>query len=146
MASDVSLSGAESAGPSPGGQVRRLRLLGVPGQVSRGREFTRRALDDWHAQDCDDVLLLVSELLANAVLHAGGARELLLHAVPARLRIEVTDASPNLPRPRAPQAAGLPGGHGLTIVAKLADRWGADPREDGKSVWLEIDTPFRAAR
>ncbi|MFJ7280336.1 ATP-binding protein [Kitasatospora sp. NPDC098663] len=141
MASDEGLPGAEPAAPPPGGQVRRLRLLGVPGQVPRGREFTRRALDDWHAHDCDDVLLLVSELLANAVLHAGGARELVLHAAPARLRIEVTDASPNLPRPREPRAAGLPGGHGLHIVAKLADRWGADPREEGKSVWLEIDNP-----
>ncbi|MEU9044284.1 MULTISPECIES: ATP-binding protein [unclassified Kitasatospora] len=145
MASDEGRPGAEPAGPPPAGQVRRLRLRGVPGQVSRGREFARRALDDWHAQDRDDVLLLVSELLANAVLHAGGVEELVLHAVPARLRIEVTDASPNLPHPRDPRALGLPGGHGLHIVAKLADRWGADPCAVGKSVWLEIDTPHPAA-
>ncbi|MEU1506936.1 ATP-binding protein [Kitasatospora sp. NPDC005748] len=145
MASDRDLPGACPTGPPPAGQVRRLRLLGVPGQVSRGREFTRRALADWHAQNCDDVLLLVSELLANAVLHAGGARELVLHTAPARLRIEVTDASPDLPRPREPRAPGLPGGHGLNIVAKLADRWGADSHADGKSVWLEIDTPRPAA-
>ncbi|BFV60671.1 ATP-binding protein [Kitasatospora sp. CMC57] len=142
MASDEGPPGAEPAAPTPGGQVRRLRLLGVPSPVARGREFARRALDDWHAQDHDDILLLVSELLSNAVLHAGGARDLVLYAVPERLRIEVTDASPNLPRPREPRGAGVPGGHGLHIVEKLADRWGTVSREDGKSVWLEIVTPL----
>ncbi|MFJ9775720.1 ATP-binding protein [Kitasatospora sp. NPDC101157] len=141
MAGDERLpAGAEQAALPPGGQVRRLRLLGVPGQVTRGREFARRALDDWHARDGDDILLVVSELLANAVLHAGGAHELLLHATPTRLRIEVRDGSPDSPRARAPHRPGLPGGHGLHIVEKLADRWGTEAHSDGKSVWLELDT------
>ncbi|PYC79981.1 ATP-binding protein [Streptomyces tateyamensis] len=132
--------GAGPAGLPPGGQVRRLGLLGVRGQVTLGREFTRRALDDWHIQDGEDVLLLVSELLANAVLHAGGAHELLLHASPERLRVEVRDGGPGVPCPRSPGRPDLPGGHGLHIVDKLADRWGTDSSPDGKSVWLEIDT------
>ena len=142
MASDERLPArAGPAGLPIGGQVRRLGLLGIPGQVTRGREFTRRVLDDWHAQDGDDVLLLVCELLANAVLHAGGAHELLLQATLARLRIEVLDGSPDVPCPRASRRRpGLLGGHGLHIVDKLADRWGADIRPNGKSVWLEIDT------
>ncbi|MER8185076.1 ATP-binding protein [Kitasatospora sp. NPDC094015] len=132
----------------PGGQVRRLPLLGLDRQVARGREFARRALADWYGwtdedPGCgpagEDVLLLVSELLANAAMHAGGTRELILRATPAVLRVEVVDGTTTVPRPRTPHRPGLPGGHGLHVVERLSDRWGADPGAAGKTVWLEVD-------
>ncbi|WP_344468640.1 ATP-binding protein [Kitasatospora kazusensis] len=123
-------------------------MAGLPGPVSRGRNFTRQALLDWRwpadrtpsaEESVEDVLLLVSELLANAALHAGGPQELILHATPTVLRIEVLDASPLVPQPRSPHLPALPGGHGLHIVKRLSDRWGVATREDGKTVWAEVD-------
>lgn len=143
--------------PRPGlpaaGQRRRLPLSGARGPVTAGRLFTREALLDWRWMTAeaprpqtfaDDVLLLVSELLANACLHAGGPQELVLDATADVLRIEVADGNPNPPRPRPARSPGLPAGLGLRIVRLLADRWGAATREHGKTVWLEVNTP-RAA-
>ncbi|KIQ65497.1 hypothetical protein TR51_16620 [Kitasatospora griseola] len=133
------------AAPPPGGQRRRLRLAGISRPVARARAFTAEALGDWSwstPPDADlgeDVVLLVAELVGNAMLHAGGPLELVLDATPARLRIEVSDASAVLPALRTPHRPGLPGGHGLYIVQHTADRWGADLHAQGKSIWAEID-------
>ncbi len=131
------------------GQRRRLMLKGMRRQVAAGRDFGRQALLDWYTvtsgdghQDtaADDVLLLITELLANAVMHAGGPHHLVLHGTPDNLRVEVADGSPTVPRPRAPYRPATPGGHGLHIIGRLSDRWGVDLLADGKSVWLEVRT------
>jgi anti-sigma regulatory factor (Ser/Thr protein kinase) len=125
----------------PGGQRRGLRLAGLPKPVTRAREFTGAALAAWAwpvpGQE-RDIVLLVAELVANAMLHAGGPLELVLHADQDRLRVEVSDASTVMPEPRLPHRPGLPGGHGLFIVQRTADRWGAEPHEGGKRIWAEI--------
>ncbi|WP_055588912.1 ATP-binding protein [Peterkaempfera griseoplana] len=144
----------------PGGQVRRLALVGTRGVVARSRDFTRGALRDWNwlpAEDdeslavSEDVLLVVSELVTNACLHAGGPQELLLHCTEDALRIEVADANPVHPEPRKPHERGKPGGHGLHIVGRLSRDWGvvgrpsdgADGSEGhGKTVWVELDAPW----
>ncbi|MFG2753846.1 ATP-binding protein [Streptomyces xanthophaeus] len=129
------------AGLPSAGQRRRLALTGVPSPVSKGREFTHRALRDWGwdgTEAAEDALLLVSELLTNAALHAGGCRELVLTAGDT-LRIEVYDGTTALPTRRATPQRGVPGGHGLYIVDRLSDRWGAQTHADGKAVWAEID-------
>ncbi|MYT22580.1 ATP-binding protein [Streptomyces sp. SID7760] len=97
----------------------------------------------------EDVLLLVSELVGNACLHAVGPRELVLRRGAARLRIEVGDGSPEHPRRRRTAATGLPGGHGLLILERLTLSWGSDPRADGrtgKTVWAEVALPLTIAR
>ncbi|MBT2510404.1 ATP-binding protein [Streptomyces sp. ISL-98] len=136
------------------GQTRRLVLHGARGAVSRCRNFSREALSDWQwtpAEDeagqevVDDVLLLVSEVVTNACLHADGPKELALTFAGDRLRIEVTDGSPVPPHPR-PSGVGVPGGHGLIVVQRLALRWGSVPREGGKTVWLEVAAPPRLHR
>ena len=133
-----------------GGQVRRLALVGTKGMVGHCRDFTRQALYDWGwlpgATDeqqavAEDVLLLVSELVTNANLHAGGAVELVLHGTRERLRLEVGDRSRLLPVPRTSYQASRPGGHGLHIVARLSTAWGSESRPGGKSVWAEVATP-----
>ncbi|WP_377271028.1 ATP-binding protein [Peterkaempfera sp. SMS 1(5)a] len=144
----------------PGGQVRRLALVGTRGVVARSRDFTRGALQDWNwlpAEDdeslavSEDVLLVVSELVTNACLHAGGPQELLLHCTEDTLRIEVADANPVHPEPRKPHERGKPGGHGLHIVGRLSRRWGVAGRPPdgadgatghGKTVWVELDAPW----
>lgn len=133
-------------------QTRRLVLGGATaGVVSRCREFTRLALADWRWQErcgrpeaVDDVLLLVSEVVTNACLHAGGPRELVLRHSPGGLRVEVSDDSPEPPRRRPPGDRALPGGHGLIVLERLARSWGSSPSGDGragKTVWLELPGP-----
>ncbi|WP_406733088.1 ATP-binding protein [Streptomyces sp. NBC_01794] len=147
------------------GQTRRLALFGTKGVVSRCRDFTREALEDWgwmpaaagaqaeepaeepaagEAELVEDVLLLVSEVVTNACLHAGGPTELVLIHAGERLRIEVADASPESPRPRPPRDASQPGGHGLIVLQRLSRSWGWAPRGGGKVVWLEVSSPSGA--
>ncbi|MFD3542648.1 ATP-binding protein [Streptomyces sp. NPDC058662] len=123
------------------GQRRRLALAGVRGPVAKGRDFAREALRDWGwdgTETADDTLLLVSELLTNASLHAGGCLELVLTAGDV-LRVEVYDATTVLPHRHPAPQRGVPGGHGLYIVERLSDRWGAAAHDRGKAVWVEVE-------
>ncbi|MDJ0385062.1 ATP-binding protein [Streptomyces sp. G-G2] len=127
--------------PPVTGQRRRLALRGVRGSVAKGRDFTRAAMGDWgweHNQTTEDALLVVSELLTNASLHAGGCEELVL-TVGDSLRIEVFDAERTAMPVTRVARRGSPGGHGLHIVERLSDRWGAQAHATGKAVWAEIE-------
>lgn len=137
----------------PPDQTRRLVLRGTPDAVAQCREFARRALVEWYwtsrddaAGTVEDVLLLVSEVVANACLHGGGPRVLLLHCAKERLRIEVTDNSPVGPTVHRRSDPRLPGGHGMLIVERLAREWGSVPADGGKCVWLEVALPFDRRR
>jgi hypothetical protein len=151
---------ADDRGPDTGDagvpsvrQVRRLRLTDVAGVVPRARDFTRQALYDWGwlpAETADrraaaeDVLLVVSELVTNACLHAGGPEELRVHRCPKSLRLEVFDGGSGDPSPRTPHRAGRPGGHGMFIVQRLCLDWGVVRQQDGhpgKMVWAEVAAP-----
>ncbi|MER5928914.1 ATP-binding protein [Streptomyces sp. NPDC002054] len=132
---------------------RRLALRGSRRQVAGSREFARQALRDWGwdgNEAGEDALVLVSELVTNACLYAGGCHEVVLTSGDA-FRVEVFDGDTTLPRPPAVTRRGTPGGHGLHIVQRLADRWGTAAHGGGKVVWAEIDAtrltagPARAA-
>lgn len=145
--------GSAAAGPTgQDGPSRRLRLVGVGGAVPMSRDFTRRALTDWgwlpaltadHRAAAEDVLLVVSELVTNACLHAGGPEELLVTRGTKVLRLEVSDLGAGEPSPRTPHRAGRPGGHGMFIVQRLCLDWGVVRHEGGvgKTVWAELAAP-----
>ncbi|MFE3328913.1 ATP-binding protein [Streptomyces sp. NPDC059176] len=97
--------------------------------------------DDERRAVAEDVLMVVSEMVTNACLHAGGPLELVLHCTVERLRIEVSDASPVPPTPRPQADPAVPGGHGLVVLGRLARSWGSQPRGTGKTVWAEIAAP-----
>ena len=100
----------------------------------------------------DDAVLVTSELVTNAVVHAASAAQLraTLHA--GRLRLEVYDDSVEPPRPRDSNETA--GGYGLQFVASIADDWGWSPTQTGKLVWAEhldasqitTNTPSLSAR
>src|SRR5437870_5042531 len=90
--------GAGASAEVPVGQIRRLRLAGTRGAVARARDFAREALHDWgwlpaatadQRAAAEDVLLVVSELVTNACLHAEGPEELRLRCAAKVLRLEV---------------------------------------------------------
>jgi anti-sigma regulatory factor (Ser/Thr protein kinase) len=89
---------------------------------------------------CATAALLVSELVTNAVLHAG--TEVVMHVIPAaeRLRVEVVDGHPGgHVRAQTPDPSN-PRGRGLHMVDLLADDWGVTENEGGKTVWFELAT------
>jgi hypothetical protein len=103
------------------------------------RHFAVDAVRRLGAADlADDTALVVTELAANAMVHAGTGFTVDLAVGPDVLRISVRDASP---LPPGAAAAGLPAVplHGLGAVAALARRWGVEPvGHSGKSVWVEL--------
>lgn len=134
---------------SADGRHRAFALPAVAGSIAVGREHTRRALADWgwwppppgmQTRTAADVVLIVSELLANAVMHAGDPVELRLDAVGPTLRIEVADGGAAMPAERPRHEPGRPGGHGLFMIEQLSDEWGVTrpPGGGGKAVWAEV--------
>ena len=104
--------------------------------VARGH--VRDLVGGWADEDrVQDALLLTTELVSNAILHGWPGVRLRARLVAEdRLRVEVYDTSPSLPRLRAAWAGG---GRGLSIVDETADGWGVDPEPTGgKTVWFEL--------
>jgi anti-sigma regulatory factor (Ser/Thr protein kinase) len=101
------------------------------------RHAVRRWLAAWHVSDSllDDVTLVVSELVTNAVLYAAPPLTVVAAARDDQLRLEVHDRSPRPPRRRS--ASQEVGGFGLQFVAALADDWGWTATSSGKVVWTE---------
>ncbi|WP_435643202.1 ATP-binding protein [Streptomyces sp. H49] len=120
-----------------------LSLPTTPAAASQARHQAVDAIAGWGSGLGAEVVhtaeLLVSELVTNAVQHAGtGSVSLAVCLNEAVLRIEVCDTSPVLPQPALPDADSE-GGRGLFLVAALADRYHAEPTKNGKFCWAEID-------
>ncbi|MGQ4515272.1 ATP-binding protein [Streptomyces sp. DW26H14] len=136
----------------PGGTSRTLTLDSASGVVPLARDFTRQALYDWgwlpastadSRAAAEDVLLVVSELVTNACLHAEGPERLRVSIAAKVLRLEVADRGAGQPAPRTPHRSGRPGGHGMFIVQRLCLDWGVlrTPEAPGKTVWAELAAP-----
>ena len=112
-----------------------------PLSARRARRFVLTALDAFGVHGVDEIAeLLTSEVVTNAVVHAGSGVRVTVEAVPAGVRISVTDTNPVFPALRRPgdQAES---GRGLHLVDTLADRWGVVAATTGKSVWFELAVP-----
>ncbi|MEV8313347.1 ATP-binding protein [Streptomyces sp. NPDC059900] len=81
----------------------------------------------------DDALLVVSELTANALLHAGGVTRLSARLTGDEFELRVSDSSAEVPR-RRPGGPGRPGGHGWMVVERLCSRLSVEADPDGKTV------------
>ena len=109
-----------------------------PTSAWKARRFLAETLRGWQCEHLVDVAtLLVSELVANAILHAGTTLEVAARITPDRVRIEVYDDNPRLPvRKHYSTLSGT--GRGLLLVEKLAEDWGWEAASPGKRVWFEL--------
>jgi DNA-binding NarL/FixJ family response regulator len=116
----------------------RAALTGEPASAGAARRFVDETLQRW---DCDAQLevvrLLVSELVTNAVTHAGSDLEVFVQLRQGALRVEVIDQSDVLPHLQQPEPTDV-AGRGLTLVESLTRSWGVETRPTGKSVWFEV--------
>ncbi|POX36519.1 protein phosphatase [Streptomyces sp. Ru73] len=161
-----SQEGEEPAGPRPAGGQRRAdgayggeesRGIGLPGSplaARAARQFVRTTLADWTTRGlpgaqyltervADEAELLASELVTNAVVHAGTSVELLCRLDEAGPRtaviIEVSDHHPARPvRGRHDAVTAEGAGRGLQLVGALADAWGITYRRTLKTVWFRV--------
>ena len=84
-----------------------------------------------------DAVLVVAELAANAVMHAGSDFTVGVARRDGIVRIVVGDTSPSLPTVRRSEPATV-GGRGMRVVEKLSVAWGADLVAGGKLVWVDL--------
>jgi anti-sigma regulatory factor (Ser/Thr protein kinase) len=123
-------------------QTQVIELDADADAPSRGRHAVIEVLDEWGCEPDtrEDLLLVVSELVTNAVVHGAEPIRVTMVRAPERVRVEVTDgageASPH-GNPRPPTNAET--GRGLSVVTRLAVAWGwrASPGS-GKTVWAEL--------
>jgi len=117
----------------------RIDLPPVPSSVPLARRLVREVLHTWAApHDQLDAELLVTELVANVVDHAGGdTLTLELDLAGAWLRIGVVDGSAIRPVVRE-LVHEAERGRGMQLVVAIAERWGAEDHDGGKRVWFEL--------
>ncbi|MET7694408.1 ATP-binding SpoIIE family protein phosphatase [Streptomyces sp. NPDC005483] len=134
-----------------GGQVPRVARMHIHRRDLRGvreaRGFVHTCLYDWDlAELSDDLVLIASELVTNALIHAGSDVDLRLRVSGDRVRLEVRDSDSDPPIPTAYSltdegSARAEHGRGLYLVDALAHTWNTSPSGRGKTVWLEMDIP-----
>lgn len=119
--------------------MRSLRLP-LPTELTSAaaaREFVRIALEGSDEGIIEVIAVLTSELVTNAVLHAGPPIQLELSWSTGRVRVAVTDGGADRPVARSPELEET-SGRGLMIVSALAEGWGVEPVPAGKRVWAEV--------
>lgn len=118
-------------------EVQRV-LPGEPSSAGRARRFAEQTLHHWRQDELSELLtLLVSELVTNAVLHAGSDIRVRLVLESAAVRLEVHDGSPVLPA-ALDYGEEASTGRGLELVSALAQSWGVEPSGLGKVVWCTL--------
>jgi serine phosphatase RsbU (regulator of sigma subunit)/anti-sigma regulatory factor (Ser/Thr protein kinase) len=138
----------DEAGPVQDGDAARVdaavTLAAEPTSGAAARRFVQRSLAGVPSdpERLETLVLLCSELVTNAVLHAAAPSQVRVRVRDGRVRLEVHDPSPHLPAPRVhdPEA---PDGRGMALVAALADAWGIERGDGltdlGKTVWVELE-------
>jgi PAS domain S-box-containing protein len=118
--------------------------------VATARSFVRDTLQGWGFADIiDDAVVLTSELVTNAVVHAGTSADVLCLRCDDGVRIEVADRYPEREIPLQATAINMgspdrEGGRGLQLCAALAGRWGVEYTPTHKQVWFQLDLPKRS--
>ena len=117
-----------------------LSLLPSPESVRTARDRLRELLDSWATEEKrQTVVLLLSEVVTNAVRHAPGTVHITVTLFGDRVHARVRDENPRTPQLRAPDETG---GRGIQEVGGVVGgehRWGVEQHPgDGKTVWFEV--------
>lgn len=122
----------------------RTAAIRLPADVNSAREargFVERTLASWDLVElADTALLLVSEAVTNAVVHAASASQLTMSLLRERLRVEVCDWGGGHLRIRT-ASQDETSGRGLALIEALSSVWGTTQTEEGKVVWFELVRP-----
>ena len=121
-----------------GSTLPMTELPANPKSPREARKFVSRTLHQWDLEEVVDVAeLLTSEVVTNALLHAGSPVRLVIALDDRTLRIEAHDENSTTPviRPMNSQASS---GRGLALIDALAEEWGTRLEPDGKVVWFSI--------
>lgn len=112
-----------------------------PASAGQARRFLDTTLRTWKCDALIDIaVLLVSELVSNAILHAGTSVRVVIKLADGRMRVEVRDGSARGPATKHYSSMATTG-RGLVLVEELADDWGVDASRAGKTVWFELGRP-----
>lgn len=136
------LQGRDEAAPASGGSDGPGdAMLHLPAELQsarRARDFIRDTLERWaRTSSLDEAVLLATELVSNAVVHAKSEVDLCLQRFDERIRIEVTDHGGGALEFREADQEAL-GGRGLLLVQELSLAWGTSADGDAKVVWFEL--------
>ena len=136
---DVAVLVARVPDAAPQSTATMRDIPAEPRAVGQARRFAAETFERWgvSAEAAGDAVLLVSELVTNAVLHGREPIVLRVRQASDAVVIEVFDGATFLPRRLRPTPDDEHG-RGLQLVASLADRWGTRPLRDGKAVWCVV--------
>jgi PAS domain S-box-containing protein len=139
MRSSVSPGRGPATAAGRGSTVTR-RFPASTASVGQARRFLQETLPSECLHGSDGVVLMLSELATNAVLHAATPFDVTVALAPddTAVRVEVDDGADRYPVPLEPNV-GAPHGRGLHIVGALADAWGIEMHHGrpGKTVWFQ---------
>lgn len=121
--------------PEPTGGTRSFP--GEATSIAAARRFVAGELGDV-GERLDAILLLVSELATNSVLHAASAFRLSVRRTSDEVCVEVADEGAGSPS-QQPHDVTAPSGRGLQIVEALSDEWGVRDQPPGKVVWFTVN-------
>ena len=134
---------------APGDRVREthhVHLDPVPRLVAEARRFVLEHAPELPAETQDSLVLLTSELVTNAVLHARTEFTVRVVREGETVRVTVEDGSLAVPRQRT-YGTDSTTGRGLRLVETLSAAWGVDPLPGGgKAVWFEVPAGGDAGR
>ena len=137
----VGEAGADGTGPEGGPHRAVYTGDARTATVADARRWARGVLTAWDADELEwELSQLLTEVVTNAVLHAGTSLRVVLEqdTPSGRLRCEVSDGSPVRPRLRHHSAEATTG-RGLQLLESVATSWGVQPAGRGKTVWFELD-------
>jgi anti-sigma regulatory factor (Ser/Thr protein kinase) len=123
------------------GDASTMALSADPVSIPQARRFVAERIGDLHDAELNNTLvLLVSEIVTNAILHSPAPTSLCVSRRGRCVRVEVADRGEKPPRMFDALDLLKPSGRGLQIVDRLATRWGHDALPaGGKVVWFELD-------
>jgi anti-sigma regulatory factor (Ser/Thr protein kinase) len=140
----TSLPEARTTAPSRHVSTDRMLMRSPPrpGALRAGRRLVTQACAAWSMPElAGDAALVVSELVANAVEHAGTDLVVLVSRRPDGVHIAVRDEDDRMPQMPVHDQETHPRGRGLQLIESVARSWGVMPTAGGKVVWATLRRP-----